>query len=224
MTLSFKNIADEILMVLRNSDILSISVRGVTTKTDSFTATAGQTIFTLTNTRVKNVRTITKNSVAIKYLRDYTINFETGVLTLLSGATLNDSVSITYDYGASDKIYSDMPRDDLTLQSFPRISIELTSSNTNPLDLGGMSHLSDFLITIYLWVPANKESAIAGGIGGTQDIRYYLGLIRDAIRTNSKSFYSFNYITPFSTSPLIKGTNNKILQMSEDFKIKFVVE
>jgi len=44
------------------------------------------------------------------------------------------------------------------------------------------------------------------------------------MRTNAKSFYSFKYITPTGVNPITVGTNQKIIQASQDFNIKFLVE
>ena len=49
-------VKDEIVSFLRNSDLLTISQRGVTTQTDSFVATAGQTVFTLTKNNLRKRR------------------------------------------------------------------------------------------------------------------------------------------------------------------------
>jgi hypothetical protein len=223
--MDFEHIREEISHSLRNGDILSISVRGVTTATETFTATASQTIFNLAQTGIKNIRSLTVQSVNKYLFRDYTYNAATGVVTLNTGATVGDSVVIQYDYSSSaDKIYPDMPRTDLRLTSFPRVGIEITNSNTEPLGLGGMTHISDLLITVYAWVPVNKDTEIAGGLGGTSDLNDLIKNIRDIIRTNAKSYYNFTYITPKSTSPIIRGENNKIIQMSQDFYIKFLTE
>jgi len=225
MTMDFEHIREEISHSLRNGDILSIAIRGVTTTTDSFIATASQTVFNLTQTGIKNIRSLTVNSVAKYLFRDYTYNGATGVVTLNTGAGIGEAVVIQYDYSASaDKIYPDMPRVDLTLTSFPRVGIEITNSNTMPFGLGGMTHISDLLITVYAWVPVNKDTSIAGGLGGTADLNDLIKNIRDTIRTNAKSYYNFTYITPKSTSPVIKGENNKIIQLSQDFYIKFLTE
>jgi hypothetical protein len=211
-------------MLLRNSDIFTTTIRGVTTKTDNFTATAGQTQFTLTQTAVKNIRSLTVNSVPKYFINNYIINWTTGVVTLSVGANLNDPVAIQYDYGSGDKIYPDYPRSDLTLTSFPRIGMEIISSTTSPLGLGGTTHISDLVVQIFLWMPINKDVNIAGGLGGTKDLNDYMSDIRSIIRTNAKNLYSFRYITPIGTSPVIIGTNQKIIQISQDFSIKFLVE
>lgn len=216
---------EEICHSLRTGDVLSISVRGVSAKTDTFTATASQTVFTLTYTNIKNIRSLTVNSVAKYYLRDYTVAWATGVVTLNTGATINDPVSIIYNYGSSgDKIYPDLPRDDLTLTSYPRVGIELTSITTQPFGLGGMVHMSDLLITIFAWMPANIDTAVSGGFGGQTALSTLVYNIRNVIRTNAKSYYTFTYITPAGTGPLLKGEDGKLLTQSQDFQIKFKTE
>ena len=204
---------------MRSGDILTISVRGVATATQTATGAPAQTTITLTNLPVRNIRVFTKDAITQRFIADYTINYTTGVITF-PALTGGEALSVTYDYGSGDKIYPDMPRDDLTLESFPRVGIELTSISTTPLGLGGMTHISDLIVTIISWVPANKTNSI----GGTKYLSELLSSIRNVIRQNAKSFSTFAYITPTGTSPIIKSTNNKIIQQSEDFTIKFLVE
>jgi len=59
----------------------------------SFTATAGQTDFTVTNIPITSVEEVTINGTATTA---YTKVLATGVITLNVGATLNDVVIITY--------------------------------------------------------------------------------------------------------------------------------
>ena len=218
-----QSLKEEIMHFIRNSDVISTTVRGVTTVTDEeFFADAGQTTYTPDNLQIKNVRELTVNGTNLQYLKDFTINWQTSVITFLTALTLNDDVLITYDYG-TDKIFPDYPRTDLTLSSFPRIAVELTSGSTEPLGLGGINQITDLLITIFLWVPVNKDST-ANSIGGNSDLNNIMSNIRDSLRLNSKNFYSFQYIRPMSLGPIIKGTNDKILQISNDFQVKFLIE
>ena len=226
MNIDIGNIREEIVILLRNSDIFSVAVRGATTRTDNFTATASQTAFQLTQTPVRNVRSVSVQSVSKKLFTDYTVNYATGVLTLNTGATLSDAVAIQYDYGATsgEKIYPDYPRGDLTLTSFPRIGMEITSARTETFGLSGVNHISDILITIFAFVPVNKDSNVSGGLGGTMDLSDLISTIRNTIRTNAKLFSQFQYIYPTSVSPLMRGTNDKIIHQSADFIAKFLVE
>lgn len=227
-TIELENLREEICHALRNGDIFgaaSTTIRGVTNTTNSFTAGAGDIEFTLSHTGVKNIRSLTIDSVDKYLFRDYTVNWATGKITLNTPTTGGEDIEVSYDYSSSaDKIYPDMPRTDLTLTSFPRVGIELTSSRTEPLGLGGLRHISDLIVTAYVWVPVNKDTNIAGGLGGTSDLNNTIKRVRDALRTTPKSYYNFPYIYPMSTSPIITGQDNKIIQMSQDFNVRFVVE
>lgn len=227
VTLDIQNIRNELCEVLRRSDILTTTIRGVTRTTGNYTVgVGGESAHTFTgNIPVKDFYSLTVNSINKYFLRDYTINWATGVLTWNVALVNNDNVAYQIDWGSSgDKIYPDLPRDDLTLTSYPRVGIELTSISTTPLGLGGDTHISDLVITVIAWVSANKDSSIAGGFGGLSDLSGLVKNIRDTLRTNAKSFYTFQYITPVSTGPLIKGEDGKIMQQTSDYRIKFKVE
>jgi len=111
----------EYLNFLRNSDILTTTVRGVTTTSDTkTTAATGAETFTLTNLGVKNIRSITYDGSTIYNVKDYTINLDSNQVTLLS-VVPGKTVVISYDYGKGDRIYPDYPRTDISISKFPRI-------------------------------------------------------------------------------------------------------
>lgn len=223
-TLNEANIYDEIGNVLKNSNIFTVAVRGVTTATDNFTATAGQTQFTLTHAGVRNIRSVTVQSVSKNIIQDYNVDWSTGIVTLVASATLSDAVAIQYDYGTSDKIFPDFPRDDLTLTSYPRVGFGIISGTVVPYGLGGKTHMTEFMIDVICIVPANKDSTIASGFGGFYDLMSLTKNIRDAIRTNCKSFYTFPYITPISEGPVLPGRDGKLLQKNLGYLIKWKLE
>jgi len=138
-TLNELKIREEILNLIRNSDIFSTTLRGVTTVADTLTATAGQTDFILSNDGVKNVRSLKINDVVKKIYTDYDINIveetktESKTVSLVVGASLDDEIKIEYDYSSTgDNIYPDFPDDGLTIKSFPRIYFDiLSTANTN---------------------------------------------------------------------------------------------
>lgn len=221
MTFKLQQAREELTHFLRNLDVIPISVRGVTTDTESLTGSAGLTI-TLSNTIIRNIRSLEIDGVSKYLFRDYTVNWSTGIITLNVALTGGESIEVEYDYGGTEKIYPDMPRDDLTLSSYPRIGIELTSRTTNPFGLYGESWLSDFLMTIYVWNPANIDTYTQ--IGGTEDLMDIIETINQGIQDNAKNFYIFPFIYPMGNSPIIRGQNNKLIQCSIDCQIKFVVE
>jgi hypothetical protein len=224
--ISLTNIRKDLLNMLRNADVLTITVRGVTTKTDSFTATASQTQFTLTNTIVRNIRSLTVASVSKKYITEYTFNENTGVVTLATGASAGNAVVIQYDYSTAgnEKIYPDLAREDLTLDSYPRIGMQLTSMPTKPFSLGGTSNISEAIVTIFCWVPVNKVTAVASGFGGQTDLTDLMSSIRTAIFNNKKSLATIPYMYPRNLNPITKSINNKIIQCSVDTPLRFLVE
>jgi hypothetical protein len=227
-SLNVMNIRDELTHFLRYSDVLSITVRNVTTYSGSYTASEenGESTHTFTGfTPVRDFKSIEVNGTPKYYIRDYTMDWNSGVLTWTSSLPqTGDLVTFTLDYGTGDKIYPDLPRDDLKLTSYPRVGVELLSVSTKPLGLGGSAHINDIAITIFCWSPANKDSSVAGGYGGLSDIESTINLIRNSLRTNAKNFYSFQWITPLGRGPLTKSHDNKVMQLSQDYVIKFLVE
>jgi hypothetical protein len=220
---SIIDIKREILNELRNANIFTIAQRGVTTVTQNFTATAGQTVFTLTY-EPRNIRSVTVNSVSKYYFNDYEFNAVSKTLTLNTGATVSDPVAIQYDYGTTgaggDKIFPDYPRGDLTFKSFPRIAIDIIGIDSRPIGLGATNYMSDLLLSVWLWVPADTQSSV----GGTEYLDTIMDSIRSAIMTRHKSFYTFRYIQVSHTGPVVKDKYDKIIQRTQDFVIRFVVE
>ena len=221
--ISLKNVKREIVNELRNAGVLTTTLRNVTNKTDNFTATANQTVFTLTY-EPRNIKTVTVDGNSKYYFLDYEFDAIAKTLTLYSGATVDDAVVINYDYGTTgaggDKIYPDYPREDLTLKSYPRIAVEVTNQNTEPLGLGASNWISDIIITIFVWVPADRVS----GVGGSDYLSGLTTSIREEMINRAKSFKLFKFIRPVSTTPIMKGPYEKILQQNQDSIIKFVVE
>lgn len=224
-TINLQNVRDEICQFLRRNDVLTTTVRGITRTASSYAVgVGGETTHTFTgNIPTRDFRTLTVDGATMLFLRDYTMNWNTGALTWNTPLTNGQAVVYSIDWGTGDKIYPDLPRDDINLQSFPRVGIELTSITTNPIGLGGMTHLSDMLITIHVWAPVNK-SADTANYGGLQDLEETHRLIREAFRTGAKTFTSFTYITPSGVNPLFKGKNDKLLGQSADYRVKFRFE
>jgi len=150
-------IVKEYLNFLRNSDILTTTVRGVTTATQNFTtAQTGSETFTLTNaTNCKNIRSVTYDSTLLTYYTDYTINLDSGTVTILD-VVPSKTVTIVYDYG-SDKIHSDYPRLDLTLASYPRIAFGVYGFNTTVAGFGNVLR-SNWRFDIRVYSPTKKQT------------------------------------------------------------------
>ena len=141
------DIKTEILIALRYSDLISISDRGVTTSTDSGTFTTDLTYTLGTNpTLLKNIRSLIIDAVTLKLGKDYTVNYETGVITFL--VAQSGAYTIIYDQGTTDRIYPDYPQPYLKLKDFPRIGFDIISGNSSEFGIGAEVTQSDYLISI----------------------------------------------------------------------------
>jgi hypothetical protein len=110
-----------------------------TVQTDTFTATAGQTQFTLTQARVNAVYdTITVDLVVKRKGFDYTVSYGEGaaptILTLHTAASVGDSVVVQYLYGQSmvEREYS------RTDSQIPRIVMMFLTGSEEPASLGDL--------------------------------------------------------------------------------------
>jgi hypothetical protein len=127
MVSNIRDRESEMVTYLRNT-IADPSTRG-TSKTDTFSATAAQTVFTLTQTLVKNVVSVTVDGVAkyngYAYNTSYGEGTAVSTVTLLTACTVSQAVVITYKYGVV-MIYEGMQRDDVALPRIAIISPNLT--------------------------------------------------------------------------------------------------
>lgn len=217
MTTRIYYLQEELIVFLRNQNILSVSERGVTTASQSFTADGSTSTFDLTNSSsIKNVRSVTVNgSTQVQYL-NYTANYQAspvGRLTFAINPVLNATVAVSYDYG-SDRIYPDIPRVDLDASSYPRVSCVLTASRPEEFVIGGNTSLDSHLVSVTVYDKTNS---------GTMNKATSTW---NSINSNRKNFQFFNYIRPSNVGPLIKDPNraDKIVQITNDFTIPNQVE
>ena len=211
MTLNIQSLKNEQLQFLRNQDVFTTTVRGVTTREDTGTFDAAET-HTLANapTTVKNVRSVTRGTTLV-YGTDYTVNFLTGVISFTVAQT--GSYTISYDNG-SDKIFPDFPRDDLTISSFPRIAIDILNVSIDAFGIGGSQFISDVAFTIVVYDD------------NTNDIDGYIQTIKDLYVNNATAFYYLKFIKPTLIGPTIDSPDKKseIMQKNLDLVGMFEVD
>ena len=207
------SIKQELCVFLRNQDILSTSIRGVTTQQDTgtFSDNSSHTLAT-SPTQVKNVRNVEVASADLNFGSDYTVDYSTGVISFTPNVT-GDYV-IDYDTGTTDRIFPDFPQADLKLNAFPRIGFDIISGKTEENSLGAQSNMSRYLISI---VSYDKDQ---------DNVEQIISNIRTAIQDNKKNFYYSPFITPVSLGPLLPSEfgNNKVFQRNQDCEILFVYE
>lgn len=204
MTLNIINIKQEQLNFLRNSDIFTVGQRGVTTQEDTGTWASSSTHTLATNpTTCKNIRSVTRGSL-LAYGEDYTVNFLTGVITFTVEQT--GSYTVSYDTG-SDKIYGDFPRDDLTINSYPRIAMDILNAPIEPFGIGGDSWIADVSFTVVVYDTKNRL------------LDSYIQTIKDLYQTNAKNFYYLGFTMPTLIGPTIDSPDKKNEIMSKNIDI-----
>lgn len=119
-----------IVEFLRNRLTDPRSSRSHTSKTNNFTATAGQKEFELSFSSGKSYSCISSVTVAgttqEKWL-DYYINFRDNKVVFFYGLTAGQSVVINLKESATNWIYWDKSVESLTKDSFPRIDVLISS-------------------------------------------------------------------------------------------------
>jgi len=208
---NIQSIKSEQVQFLRNQDVFSTSVRGVTTRTDTGTF-SGDSTHTLANapTTVKNVRSVTRGTLLV-YGVDYTVNFLTGVISFTTAQT--GSYTIIYDNGP-DSIHPDFPRGDLSIGAYPRMALDILNVSMDNFGIGGSKFISNVAFTVVVY--ANKSNDIDG----------YIQTIKDAYISNAKSFYYLKFIKPTLIGPTINSPDKKdeIMQKNIDLLGMFEVD
>lgn len=210
-------VRQELVNFLRNSNILSTSVRGVTTTTATGTF-SGESSLIINVATVKNIRSVVVALATLTYGLDYTVDFyylnatvRTCKITFASAQ--NGAYTITYDYG-NDKIWDDYPRDDLSISSYPRIAVDLLGISTDNFGIGGNELISEITFTVTVFAQA------------VDDINSYLATIRKKFLESRKTFYYLKFISPSIMGPLIEDPEKKqqIMRQNQDFTSQFNVE
>lgn len=123
------------------------------------------------------------------------------------------TVEFTYCYGTS-WIYPDVPKIDMKLGSYPRVSIRLLGFRTTEGGLGALSNITDMLGTVDIY--SSMESELEDLVRD----------IRTLILQNKKNFNYFNLIIPQGTGPVLVSPSReeRILQQNQDFMIGWRLE
>lgn len=204
----------EMVNYLRNQDILTITQRGITTAQDTGTF-ASDTTYDISQGDVKNIRLIVVNAVTLVYGADYTVDFTftTSSARITFAPAVTGAYTIDYDHG-TDKIWPDYPRDDLSINSYPRISVDVISSSTGDFGVGANEFLTDLVFSVTAFSQDQEQ---------LNDI---IKDIRKSIFDNVSGFNFFRYIRPIGLGPMIDDPDSRqeILRQNVDFQSSFNVE
>jgi hypothetical protein len=123
------------------------------------------------------------------------------------------SYAVSHDYG-TDKIHPDFPRDDLTINSYPRIAVDIMNVSTDAFGIGGDNFISNVAFTVVVYAD------------GTDEIDGYIQTIKTAYVANSKEFYYLKFVKPTGIGPLITSPDRRdeIMQRNIDLLGMFEVD
>ena len=183
-------------------------------KTDAQSGTGSKVSFELPDKTAKVVTTVLVNNVVKTEYTDYCVDYKDKdatskpIVYFLAPPADASTVEITYKYGLS-WIYSDYPKADMTIDDYPRITVDLLEIRTKEGGLGSLSNITDLLGSVVVMSP--KTSQLIDLIND----------IRVLILENKKNFNYFKLIIPQGTghtfNPGERG--DKILQLNQDFLI-----
>lgn len=154
--------------------------RAESSTSDTFTATSGQKEFTLTPTsgkKVSCVTSVTDGGVTQSKNEDYYVDLKNNKVIFFDGRTAGNTIVVNYKEGASNWIYPDKPRLDISRTSFPRMSVTVVSNNN--IRLGNYSaplkHIIRFQVNIWVKEPTEDEVwTIDGSKYSGHDLAEYL--------------------------------------------------
>lgn len=220
-TMDMHKAREEFLIFLRNSDILSITQRGVTTKTDNLTSTEGQTIFSLTSYNVRNIRSVTVETVAQNVYKDYTPTYNTGsasTITFGTGLSADDAVAIQYDHSATmiEKVWPDYPDIAYLPTDCPRVGFDFISMRTTPIGLAPVNWITDALVRTKFY-----------DLGTYLTIDHFITTFRAAVKAAQTSFYHFQIAHIGSigpANPIVVGKIGKVFERYCDVTMRFNFE
>jgi len=212
-----RNIKEEVVVFMRNG-ITDPNARG-TTGSDVFAGDGATTTFTLANKDVKNVISVTEAGTAKAFGTDYSVDYKNTdptaypTVTFTSAPASGAEVIVNNHWGET-WVYSDYPRLDLSLSSYPRVSVDVTSARTDPFGIGGTAVISDYMLTLTAFAQS------------TETVDHLLNQARSGLIANMTGFYNFNNILPTALGPMGKepGRHDKIQIRNLDFAVRLKID
>jgi hypothetical protein len=199
------DVLQEVVISLRNSDVISTTIRDVNRTTQTGTLISDSEIV-IDKPNVKNVKSITVATVAVTgFSVDYDSDDE---CTITLPTSMSGAYVVTYDYG-TDKIFIGYPRSDLSINSFPRIAVEYIDVVSESGGFGNVNrNKHDISILVY---STNKKQ-----------VRDIITSIRTWCINNQNSLSTLRLIKPVMMGPLVLAGEfakfkDKIMKQNFDF-------
>jgi hypothetical protein len=215
MVLNTLEILDTLQDFIRSSDCITTTSRQVTTTTEQFSGDNIETQFTLLNVP-HNIRSCTIDAQTLYNYKDFTTDYSTGVITFNTApASGTNNIEISYDYGSSgDKIYSDYPRNDLNIDSYPRVGFDIISNASEDWDIQHTIINNSLIIQIVAYGRSKSETQLI------------LDTLRESIFNNRKNIGNFRLVTFNGLGPMLitdRG-ENQIFQRNLDIILPLETE
>jgi len=217
--IDYYKLKEEMVVFLRNQDVFTTTLRGVTTLTDESQGTLSADSSILINkSNVRNIRDVYVDAVELTYKTDYQTNYfydDSGTRKCQITFTVaqTGACTVSYDYG-SDKIHTDYPQTQLKISDFPRLGVDILSVDTTP---GGLGNVNLSKITYTITIYSASKTAILN----------YLTSIRSKIIDNQLTFkYLGIWVRPMGSGPLIVYDNGgqKLFQQNIDLEAPTYLE
>lgn len=213
VTLNIQSVKQEQADFLRNNDVFSTTQRGVTTANATGTL-SGTKVITISRTNVKNIRSITVGGASKVLGTDWTADYKhaNGCVITFEANQTGDYV-VSHDYG-TDSIFPDFPRDDLTINSYPRIAVDILNVSIDAFGVGGSQFISNVALTIVVYDD------------NSDDLDGYIQTIKDLYVSNAKNFYYLKFVKPTLIGPTINSPDKRdeIMQKNLDILGQFNVD
>jgi len=170
--------------------------RAEDSETNDFTATAGQTVFTITATTgsVSCITSITVDGTSSKKWQDYYWDYQNSKITFFTALTVGQAVIVTFKQGTTNWIYSDKPDEALAANSFPRISIFSLSGAGERLGQYEAPFESSPIMQIDIWARNEDVNTIDSRKYSNNYLTRYLGnRIKKALEQNEEDLFPLLY-------------------------------
>ena len=187
------------------------SSRTYTANSDTFTATASQTDFSLTPSSGKTIShitgvTIDGSSTNAKKWRDYYIDFRDEKIIFFSGLSVGEELIVSYKESSVNWIYWDKADIEIDEDSFPRLSIQVVAGSGARLGEFNAPVESAIQFQVDVWVKekaTNQIFTISGRKYTGNDLAEYLSYqVMEALEDNEDDLHPALYdYTPTQTPP-----------------------
>lgn len=218
--IDFYRLKEELIVFLRQK--LSDPKKRGDIKTIALSGTGSKVKFALPDTNVKAIHHVLVGDVLKSNYTDYYVEYidkfqlSNPYVYFLTPPADGALVEMTYKHGSAQAewIYPDIPRPEISLDNYPRVSVRIVGIRTDEGGLHADSNLTDVLGSVVAW--SGKENELNGII---QEVR-------TLIMQNKKKFHYFKLIVPQGTGSMISsaGREEKILQLNQDFLIQYRLE